>query len=71
MGNMERDMPINPSPAEHTPKPTFTVGATDPDLAVARKNTMDIQKHLPRIQRVFQDVRQDHNVVGSRGVKFA
>jgi len=71
MGNMKRNMPIDPSPAEHTPKPTFTIGTTDPNLPVARKNTMDIQKHLPGIQRVFQDVRQDRDVIGSRGVKFA
>ncbi len=70
MGDMERNMPIDPGPAEHTPKPTLAVGTTDPDLAVAGKNTMDIQKHLLRIQRVFQDIRQDRNVIGSRGVKF-
>src|SRR5260370_35229549 len=32
---------------------------------------MDIQKHLLRIRRVFQDIRQDRDVILSRRVKVA
>src|SRR6266851_10238380 len=71
MDNMEWNMPINPGLAEHTPKPTFIVGTTDPNLAVARKNTMDILKHLLGIQRMFKNIRQDRDVIGNHGAKFA
>src|SRR5207302_11045960 len=70
MKNVKWHMPVKPGPAKHSAQPALAIRTTYPDLAAVRQNSLDVQQHLPGIQRVLQNIRQYRHVIPSLGIEF-
>src|SRR5262249_3579811 len=62
MGNVKRNVPIDPPFAEYMAKPTSTVWAADPNLTAIAQHSTNIDQHPARFQRMFEHVRQHRYV---------